>query len=166
MEYRRPQSYEERFLSVSTWMERMLFRIAMLGFAGIILSQLVLSVPALRDVFSVTDRLEGQQISQNRSNPPSQTTGFKQLTIRPVNDKPVTAWVKINGVPVGQITQSGITVKITKKEILEIDTSSQEGIYRFEIDHNDPSITYPPPGTLVETSQTHAAVVEPVLAQD
>jgi hypothetical protein len=165
MEYRRPQSYEERFLILSSKLERMLFRVAMVGFAGIVISQIVLSVPEIRSVLSAADRLEGQQISSDKTDSGT-STAEKEITIRSLTDKPITAWVKINGVPVAQILPNGVRIKVKKNEIVEIDTSSLEGIYRFEIDHNDPSITYPTPGILVESSQTHAAVLKPILVQD
>lgn len=165
MEYRRAQSYEERFLALSSKLERVLFRVAMFGFVGILIGQIILSVPEMRSVLSATDRLEGQQISQDKAELGT-SAAEKEIKIRPLTDPPNTAWVKINGVPVAKMSPSGVTIKVKENEIVEIDTSSQEGIYRFEIDHNDPSITYPTPGILIESSQSHAAVLKPILIQD
>ncbi|WP_018130761.1 hypothetical protein [Effusibacillus pohliae] len=164
MQYRRPQSYEERFLAVSTKLERLLFRLAITGFAGIVASQLALSVPEVRQVLSPTDRLEGKKISQD-ADAPAPDTGTKQLIIRPVaaQTKPVDAWVKVNGVPVAHIRQSEVVVKVKNHDKLEIDSSAQPGIFRFEIDHNDPSITSPTPGTVMESSQDHVAVIDQIL---
>lgn len=165
MENRRPESYEDHFLAVSTKMERLLFRIAILGFAGIIICQLVLSVPGLREVFSATDRLEGDKVSHNQGQLVSQTSADKELIINPADapSQNIKAWVKINGVPVIQIAGNAVTVTFRENDVLEIDTSRQEGVYRFSLDHNDPSITSPTPGTLVEASQQHSAVIKPIL---
>ncbi|MFC4768885.1 hypothetical protein [Effusibacillus consociatus] len=165
MEYRRPQSYEERFLAVSTKLERLFFRVAMLGFAGIVISQFVLSVPELRQVLSVTDGMEGQKISQDGDSQASMSVTAHEIIIRPVKGQsgPIEAWVKINGIPIVRIGESETAIKVKHGDRIEIDTSSKNGIYQFEIDHNDPSVTSPTPGTVVESSEGHAAVVEQVL---
>ncbi|GAX89700.1 hypothetical protein [Effusibacillus lacus] len=165
MEYRRPQSYEERFLAVSTSLERLLFRIAILGFAGILVSQMILVVPELRQVFSSVDRMEGQKISQEHTNIGTPHMSPKEIIIRPVGDEPLPAeaWVRINGTPVARISQSQAVIKVRHMDKVEIQTMFQRGIYRFEIDHNDPSIISPTPGTIVEASGDHAAVIDQIL---
>lgn len=164
MGFRRSQTYEERFLSVSAKWERFLCRLALSGFMGILISQLALSVPEFRQVFSPVDRLESRTIPRGDERIPLQNAHPHDLTIRPAANQspPAKAWVKVNGVPVAQIGQSGVTIKVRDRDRIEIDTSSQRGVFRFEIDHNDPSIASPTPGTLVESSENHAAVIERV----
>lgn len=165
MEYRRPQSYEDRFLAVSTKLERLLFRGAMLGFGGILVSQLILSWPDIRETLSPTDRLEGQKISETDQAQAAVNVTAAELTIRPVSAQAGSgeAWVKLNGTPVSKMGESGVVLKVKSGDKIEVDTSPKLGIYQFEIDHNDPSITSPTPGTIIESSEHHAAVIESVL---
>ncbi|BCJ85361.1 hypothetical protein [Effusibacillus dendaii] len=159
MELRRPKPYEDRVLDFATKLERLFFRLAMLGFMGILASQLALSIPTVRDALIQTDQLENKNAAQDTTR-----SLTKQLTIRPAPENgPVTAWVKINNTPVAKLVHSQVSIEFTQNDEIEIDTSGQSGVYRFEIDHNDPSIASPAPGTYVETSESHQAVIQPVI---
>lgn len=164
MENNRPESYVQRYLAVSGKLERLFFRFAMLGFIGILGSQMLMSSHSLRSLISPVDSLEGQTITNSRKAGAASQT-YRELLIRQVT--PVSehsnSWIKINGVPVMQIGKEQVTVKVTNGDTLEIQPQQESGLAEFEIDHNDPAITSPAPGTHVQTSDSHTAVIGPVL---
>jgi ABC-type enterochelin transport system substrate-binding protein len=163
MEQRRQQTYEERFLRAYGRWEKPLVKIVLCGFLLVILAQFALMFPSGRQLLSAVDRLEGQ-----RATSATLATATKdqhaQLTIRSVDASTdlSKAWVKVNGIPVGQFANGNLTVTVRPKDVVTVDTTGLEGVFRFEVDHNDPQISYPVPGTLVEANEGKAAEVGPV----
>lgn len=165
MENSRPQSYVQRFLAVSSKVERLFFRAGMFGFIGIVASQLLLMSGSLRSILTTVDALEGEKLT-NSSKAAASSETARELLIAPVsNSGSVRTWVKINGIPVVQIADKQVSVKVNNGDVLQIDTPQADGVSEFEIDHNDPAITSPAPGTRVETTAAHSAVIGPVLFQ-
>jgi len=164
MEQRRRQSYEDRFMQAYKRLEKPLFKLIIVCFALVIIVQLILTVPEGREMLSSVDRLEGE-----RSNSVLTTAATNreptEITIRTVGVNGGAlpkAWVKVNGVPISAFTRDEVTVRVNKDDVLTIDTSKIPGLYRFEIDHNDPKISYPVPGTQVETNDGKGIDVGPV----
>lgn len=163
MEQRRQQTYEERFLKAYERWEKPLVRVLIACFVLIVAAQAVLMWPAGRQLLSGVDRLEG-----HKTNGATLATATKdtraQLTIRSVDSGAglPKAWVKVNGIPVSAFTEEAVTVSVREKDVVTVDTSGLPGVFRFEIDHDDPQISYPVPGTLVEAGDGQEAKVGPV----
>jgi hypothetical protein len=73
--------------------------------------------------------------------------------------------IKVNGVAVVQIGKEQVAVMVNNGDTLEIVPQQETGLAEFEIDHNDPAITSPAPGTHVQTSDSHSAMIGPILFQ-
>jgi hypothetical protein len=163
MEQRRQQTYEERFLRAYGRLEKPLVKIVLCGFLLVILAQFALMFPAGRQLVSAVDRLEGQ-----RTSGATMATATKdqhaQLTIHAVDAAAdlTKAWVKVNDIPVGQFVNGDLTVTVRPKDVVTVDTTGLEGVFRFQVDHNDPQISVPVPGTLVEANDGKAAEIGPV----
>ncbi|MBL0387792.1 hypothetical protein JJB07_14215 [Tumebacillus sp. ITR2] len=165
MEQRRRLSYEERFLKAYGKLEKPLARIVVLGFVLIIVAQVMLAFPSGRNLLSMTDRLEGAR--QSGGVMPTTAQGTEETTqVSITNLDQQTAmpniWVKLNGVPLVNFMKSEVTVPVKEGDILTVDTSSIDGVFRFQVDHNNPHISYPVPGTLVESNEDRAAEVGPI----
>jgi hypothetical protein len=163
LEQRRQQTYEERFLRAYERLEKPLFKLILLGFALIITAQLALSTPQGRQFLSATDRMEGQRASGVMPATATETSSA-QLTIRSVDEEALLSkvWVKVNGVPAGSFQGDEVTVSVRQGDVVTVDTSELPGVYRFEVDHDDPAISYPVPGMLVEAMEGQLAEVGPV----
>jgi hypothetical protein len=163
MERQQRQTYEERFLRAYERLERPLVRVLMLCFVLIVAGQAVLMWPAGRQLLSGVDQLEGQ-----KTNGATLTAATKderaQLTIRSVDSYAglPKVWVKVNGIPVSVFSGESVTVSVRDKDVVTVDTSGLPGVFRFEVDHDDPQISYPVPGMLVEANDGQEAQVGPV----
>ncbi|ASS75165.1 hypothetical protein CIG75_09340 [Tumebacillus algifaecis] len=163
MEQRRQQTYEERFLRAYERLEKPLFKLILLGFALILIGQMALSTAAGRQFLSATDRMEGQRA--NGVMPAAATEkSTANITIRSVEaDAPLSkVWVKVNGVPSAAFQDEEVTVSVHQGDVVTVDTSELPGVYRFEVDHDNPGISYPVPGMLVEAMEGQLAEVGPI----
>ncbi|MFD2168723.1 hypothetical protein [Tumebacillus lipolyticus] len=162
MEQKRQQSYEERFLNAYERLEKPLFRVILLGFVLILIAQLVLSTPQGRQFLSATDRMEGQRATGVL--PAAAESAAAQLTIRSVDATASLSkvWVKVNGVPTSPFQDGMATVSIKQGDVVTVDTTLLPGVFRFEVDHDDPAISYPIPGMLVEAMEGQLAEVGPI----
>ncbi|KEO83662.1 hypothetical protein [Tumebacillus flagellatus] len=164
MEQRRRLSYEERFLKAYGKLEGPLARIVLLGFLLILVAQVLLAFPGGRQLLSMTDRLEGARQTGSVMPTAAQGEETTKVTITNVDQQQAmpSIWVKLNGVPVANFLQPEVTVPVKDGDLLTVDSSSVEGVFRFQVDHNNPSISYPVPGTLVESNEDRAAEVGPI----
>ncbi|PWK14293.1 hypothetical protein [Tumebacillus permanentifrigoris] len=164
MDQRRRLTYEERFLKSYERLEKPLSRIVLLGFVLIVVAQVLLAFPSGRHLLSLTDRLEGTRQSGGVMPTAAQSDEPTQVTITNVDQQQAwpNIWVKLNGVPVVNFMKSEVTVPVKEGDVLTLDSSSVEGVFRFQIDHNSPHISFPVPGTLVESNQDRAAEVGPI----
>jgi len=164
MEQQRRQTYEERFLAAYGRLERPLLKLVMISFALVMIAQLILAVPGGRALLSAVERLEGERAST-------------VLPTAAANKDPATvilrtvgvdggalpkAWVKLNGVSVSAFTKPEVKIRVKEGDVLTVDTSAIPGLYRFEVDHDEPLISYPIPGTFIEASESRSAEVGPV----
>ncbi|TCP59400.1 hypothetical protein EV586_101617 [Tumebacillus sp. BK434] len=163
LEQRRQQTYEERFLRAYERLEKPLFRLILIGFALILIGQLALSTPQGRQFLSATDRMEGQRSAGVMPAAATEKSNAK-LTIRAIEPKGSLAkvWVEVNGVPAGNFHNAEATVSVKQGDVVTVDTSELPGVYRFEVDHDNPEISYPVPGMLVEAMEGQLAEVGPV----
>lgn len=164
MDQRRRLTYEERFLKSYERLEKPLSRIVLLGFVMIVVAQVLLAFPAGRNLLSLTDRLEGTKQSGGVMPTTAQNDEPTQVTITNVDQQHAlpNIWVSINGVPVVNFMKSEVTVQVKEGDVLTVDSSNVEGVFRFQVDHNSPRISYPVPGMLVESNQDRAAEVGPI----
>ncbi|MGB8955994.1 MAG: hypothetical protein WCC10_11510 [Tumebacillaceae bacterium] len=163
MEQQRRQTYEERFLRAYERLEKPLVRVVLIGFVLIVVAQFVLAMPAGRQLLSSADRLEGQRTSGGAMPTTAAENASAELTLRLVGVEGLPkAWVKVNGTPVKSFSSQEVTVPVREGDVLTVDTSATPGLYRFEVDHDAPQISYPVPGTLVESNEGKAAEVGPV----
>lgn len=135
----------------------------LVGLVLLVIFQGILATEGGRMFLSATDRLEGERTG-GAMPVVAEDKQPAQLTIRSVGavGNLSKAWVKVDGVPVGNFQQNEVTVTVHKGDMITIDTSALEGLFRFEIDHNDPKISSPIPGTLVETNTGQPAEVGPI----
>lgn len=164
MEQRRRLTYEERFLKSYERLEKPLARVVLIGFLCILIAQVLLAFPAGRRLLSMTDRLEGARQSGGVMATTAQNDEPMQITITNVDQEQAlpNVWIKLNGVPVVNFLKPEETVRVKEGDVLTVDSSGVEGVFRFQVDHNDPHISYPVPGTLVESNQDKAAEVGPI----
>lgn len=167
MEQRRKLTYEARFLNAYERLEKPLFRLVVIGFVLIIAAQLTLSTQSGRKWLSQVDQLEGQRTSGVLSTAATNQTTH-DLTIRAVGTETELkglpkVWVKVNGVPVTAFMKPEVSVRVNKNDVVTVDSSQVPGLFRFEIDHNDPHISYPVPGALVEANEGTEAKIGPIL---
>lgn len=163
LEQRREQPYEERLLKAYDRWEKPLFRLILLGFALLVIIQGILATDSGRMMLSAVDRMEGER-TDGAMPVVAEDRQPAQLTIRsvgPVGDLNK-VWVKVDGIPVDNFEHNEVTIAVRQDDVVTIDTSAIEGLYRFEIDHNDPHMSYPTPGLLVESNQGQPAEIGPI----
>jgi hypothetical protein len=161
MEQRRRQTYEERFLRAYDRWERPLFKMVLLGVALVILAQIALAIPEARQWLASADRLEGARTSGAMPATATENSA-STLTLRTlgVSGGLPDVWVKVNEVPVAAFVREEVSVNVREGDVVSVDTSALPGLYRFEIDHNDPKISYPVPGTLIESNDGKGAKID------
>jgi len=162
MEQRQKATYEARFLKAYERLEKPLFRLVVIGLVLIVAAQLTLSTQTGRNLLSQVDQLEGQRTSGVLSAAATKQAPT-ELTIRAVGTGDALkglskVWVKVNGVPVTAFMKQEVSVRVKEHDVVSVDTSQIPGLFRFEVDHDDPHISYPVPGDLVETSEGEAEI--------
>lgn len=161
------ESRENRLTGI---IDKLLPRLALFAVGLLFIVQAFLFADATRHLFSITDRLEGEQIALHRPaagkenvsqlvmEPLQKLRNGKQLTISVMSEeKTPPVAVCINGRTVDDFRQGMVNITVYDNDYLEIDASAWQPAARFRIG-SEAGVVLPLDGVVIETKGDIAAV--------
>lgn len=160
------ESGENRLIGV---VDKFLLRLVLSAVGLLFVVQAFLFADETRHLFSLADRLEGEQIALHRPDtgkelsqlvmePLQKLRNGKQLTISVLSEaKTPSVAVCINGKSVGDFRKGRVSITVYDNDYLEIDASAWQPAARFRID-SEAGVVLPINGVIVETKGDIAAI--------